>query len=210
VICAGPSASNPCDPYSYAMRAIYDAAGERVYERTETSPGRYVERHYLGPDLSHGFTDRHEFRVDIRAFGEVVAYVVTTQGFVGDGGGWSANRTVRYVLSDRLGSAAAVLDADGTVIHQARYKPFGAFDGAPWNAPTAASDRQRREVFAGHRRDEGTSLFYMNARWLDPETGTFLSVDPVVASRSDPQSHNAYAYARNNPVNLTDPTGRCL
>ena len=209
LICAGPSASNPCDPYSYAMRATYDAAGERVYERTETSPGRYVERHYLGPDLSHGFTDRHEFRVDIRAFGELVAYVVTAQGFVGAGGGWSTSRTVRYVLSDRLGSAAAVVDEDGAVIHQARYKPFGAFDGEPWNAPTAESDRQRREIFAGHRRDEGTHLFYMNARWMDPETGTFLSVDPVVASRSDPQSLNAYAYARNNPVNLTDPTGRC-
>ncbi len=44
---------------------------------------------------------------------------------------------------------------------------------------------------------------------MDPVAGTFLSIDPIVPSNSDPQSLNAYAYGRNNPVNLTDPTGTC-
>jgi hypothetical protein len=47
----------------------------------------------------------------------------------------------------------------------------------------------------------------MNARWLDPQTGQLLSVDPAVASAADPQAYNAYAYARNNPVRHGDPTG---
>ena len=47
------------------------------------------------------------------------------------------------------------------------------------------------------------------ARWMDPTTGTFLSVDPVVPAYDDPQSLNAYAYARNNPITLDDPTGMC-
>ncbi len=38
---------------------------------------------------------------------------------------------------------------------------------------------------------------------------SFLSVDPLVANYADPQSFNAYSYARNNPANLTDPTGMC-
>ncbi len=38
-------------------------------------------------------------------------------------------------------------------------------------------------------------------------TGTFLSVDPLVARADDPQSYNAYAYARNNPIASADPTG---
>ena len=50
----------------------------------------------------------------------------------------------------------------------------------------------------------------MQARWQDPETGMFLSVDPVVADVADPQSTNGYRYARNNPVNATDPTGMFL
>lgn len=44
---------------------------------------------------------------------------------------------------------------------------------------------------------------------MDPTTGTFLSVDPVVPKYDDPQSLNAYAYARNNPTSLIDPTGYC-
>ena len=48
------------------------------------------------------------------------------------------------------------------------------------------------------------------ARWMDPATGTFLSVDPVVSNYADPQTLNAYAYARNNPVTNTDPTGACI
>jgi hypothetical protein len=47
----------------------------------------------------------------------------------------------------------------------------------------------------------------MQARWMDPNAGTFLSIDPVVGDAFDPQSVNAYSYARNNPVSYTDPTG---
>lgn len=36
--------------------------------------------------------------------------------------------------------------------------------------------------------------------------GRFMSVDPVLDLRT-PQSHNAYSYVVNNPVNRTDPTG---
>jgi hypothetical protein len=42
---------------------------------------------------------------------------------------------------------------------------------------------------------------------MDPESGTFVSVDPVVPDAGDPQSYNAYVYARNNPVSRVDPTG---
>src|SRR5262249_2331683 len=37
--------------------------------------------------------------------------------------------------------------------------------------------------------------------------GRFMSVDPVGGNPTDPQSWNGYAYVRNNPINLIDPTG---
>jgi hypothetical protein len=51
-------------------------------------------------------------------------------------------------------------------------------------------------------------MFYMQARWYDPGSGRFLSVDPLVRSAATPQSANPYSYAENNPVNGTDPTGQ--
>ena len=46
----------------------------------------------------------------------------------------------------------------------------------------------------------------------DSAQGRFLSPDPLgnfVATAADPQSWNMYAYARNNPLTLIDPTGLC-
>src|SRR5262245_1556678 len=63
------------------------------------------------------------------------------------------------------------------------------------------------EVFAGHPREPATNLHYMQARWQNPTTGSFLSVDPLVPDEGDPQAFNGYSYARNNPQRYVDPTG---
>lgn len=50
-------------------------------------------------------------------------------------------------------------------------------------------------------------LDYMHARYPSPHLGRFLSPDPVLARPGVPQASNLYAYVRNNPVNLVDPSG---
>ena len=51
-----------------------------------------------------------------------------------------------------------------------------------------------------------TSLVDVGAREYDPVTGRFTSVDPVLAP-DDPQQANGYAYADNNPLTNSDPSG---
>ncbi len=46
------------------------------------------------------------------------------------------------------------------------------------------------------------------ARYYDSSMGRFCSADPVGGQPGDPQSWNRYPYARNDPVNLTDPSGK--
>jgi RHS repeat-associated protein len=133
----------------------------------------------------------------------IAAVAIPSPAFAG-GGGWSGQLSTRWVLSDALGSGLAVLDETGLLLHQTRFEPFGAVDDGEYHA---APDPSLRRYFAGHPEQAETGLHYMNARWLDPQTGVFLGVDPLVASPDDPQSYNAYAYARNNPIALADPTG---
>lgn len=45
-------------------------------------------------------------------------------------------------------------------------------------------------------------LYYLRARYYDPVTAQFLTLDPAVA-----QSWSPYAYVTGNPLNLTDPRG---
>ncbi|HDD24953.1 MAG TPA: RHS repeat-associated core domain-containing protein, partial [Chloroflexi bacterium] len=52
-----------------------------------------------------------------------------------------------------------------------------------------------------------TGLLYLRARYYDPTTGRFLTRDPVPCVATLPQTLNPYAYALNNPVLYTDPSG---
>lgn len=86
-----------------------------------------------------------------------------------------------------------------------RFTPFGAPRGATvgtWEmgrgflgdtSPTAVTDA-------------GSGLVHLGAREYDPVLGRFLSVDPVM-DLSDPTQFNAYGYADNNPVTMSDPAG---
>ena len=57
--------------------------------------------------------------------------------------------------------------------------------------------------YGGQYLDAATGLSDMRARYYDPATGEFMSVDPDVS-----QTDRPYAYAGDDPVNESDPTGR--
>jgi hypothetical protein len=51
-------------------------------------------------------------------------------------------------------------------------------------------------------------LDYALARYYDSRTGTFCSADLLAGDPSDPQSWNRYPYGRNDPIDVTDPSGK--
>ncbi|BCJ37006.1 hypothetical protein Athai_45090 [Actinocatenispora thailandica] len=63
--------------------------------------------------------------------------------------------------------------------------------------------------FVGGITNADTGLTTLGARQYDPDTGRFISADPV-ADPSDPQQLNGYAYANNSPITHADPTGQLL
>lgn len=62
--------------------------------------------------------------------------------------------------------------------------------------------------YTGRVNDPDTALVYMQARYCDPETGRFLSVDPAKVSAGDTFGFNRYAYANNSSLRFVDPNGR--
>ncbi|TYQ14543.1 UNVERIFIED_CONTAM: RHS repeat-associated protein [Acetivibrio alkalicellulosi] len=61
--------------------------------------------------------------------------------------------------------------------------------------------------YAGYFYDGETGLYYLNARFYDPETARFIQEDTYRGSINDPLSLNLYAYGHNNPIKYYDPTG---
>lgn len=54
--------------------------------------------------------------------------------------------------------------------------------------------------------DGATGLTIVGARQYDPDTGRFITLDPLLET-GDPTQLNGYGYAGNNPVTHADPTG---
>lgn len=111
-----------------------------------------------------------------------------------------------YNHTDHLGSINVVTDASGAQVQLLDYFPFGA---QRISSGTQSSQRQ----YIGEYFDVDTDLSYLNARYYDGNRGQFISQDPefwmtLEKWLFDPQNQNAYAYARNNPINLSDPSGK--
>ncbi|WP_304344205.1 RHS repeat domain-containing protein [Chryseobacterium koreense] len=59
--------------------------------------------------------------------------------------------------------------------------------------------------YNGKELDEATELYYYGARYYDPRTSIWLSVDPLAEKFS---GWSPYNYAFQNPVKFVDPDGR--
>ena len=68
---------------------------------------------------------------------------------------------------------------------------------------TSANYLQNPFTFTGREYDAETGCYYYRARYYCPDTGRFLSEDPIGFAGSV----NPYGYAANNPTNNFDPFG---
>ncbi len=87
----------------------------------------------------------------------------------------------------------------------------GQFNGLVRNSTagnaTNAFAGKTKKGFTGHEEEDEFGLINMKGRLFDPKVGRFTTTDPVIANVFDGQSLGAYAYVRNNPLTLIDPSG---
>jgi RHS repeat-associated protein len=118
-----------------------------------------------------------------------------------------------YLTADHLGSTRLVTDGSQKPVHRFDYMPFGQDLSAYGNRNLVASYRALgvpAQEFTGKERDVETGLDYFGARYFSAAQGRFTSPDPIHIMPQkllDPQQWNMFAYVRNNPLRLVDPTG---
>ena len=118
-----------------------------------------------------------------------------------------ASERVEYYHLDVLGLVRAITNDQGEVIARHDFLPFGEEWFAPGGGP--GTNPVDKGLFTGKERDAELDLDYFGARYYRANLGRFTTVDPghVGGATGDPQSWNAYAYARNNPLRFVDPSG---
>lgn len=105
-----------------------------------------------------------------------------------------------YEYQDYLGSTVhSMVDSDQ--VERIVYSPFGVQIHETGALKTGLNG------FTGHQNDS-PEWTYMKARYYSNALARFTSPDPVRdMDTAMPASMNLYQYARNNPVNMIDPTG---
>ena len=102
-------------------------------------------------------------------------------------------------LTDALGSVRAQTDSTGSISASATYGVDGDVRSSSGSVGALG--------YTGALSD-ASGLVYLNARSLDPGTGTFTSRDPETPGGPGVTGFNPYAYAGQNPTTYTDPSGR--
>ena len=156
----------------------YDASGQRLSKTVDSLTTQY---YYDGIDLLYTKEDDQVFEI---------SYHHPTGGVIKSVRGADAY----FYRDDSRGSISNILDDNEDVVESYTYDAYGN---------TAAINNTFKSSFAytGAVIDRETGLYYLNARYYDPETARFISEDPV----RDGQSW--YMYCQGDPVNNVDPTG---
>ncbi|WP_211145527.1 RHS repeat-associated core domain-containing protein, partial [Pseudomonas syringae group genomosp. 3] len=104
--------------------------------------------------------------------------------------------TIYYYHTDQIGTPLEMTDAEGHIVWQAKYAPWGLIKQLVVNKV------EQNLRFQGQYFDVETGLHYNTFRYYDPEIGRFITQDPIGLSGGD----NLYLYAP-NPYGWVDPAG---
>ena len=101
-----------------------------------------------------------------------------------------------WFVHDQVGSTLLLLSGTGSVAGTYAYTPYGQVS----HTGSASTPLQ----FTGQYTDAESGLVYLRARYYDPTTAEFLTVDPMVDQTGTP-----YSYVGGTPLDATDFTGLC-
>jgi len=111
---------------------------------------------------------------------------------------WDADDGERWFLQDHRNSVRGVIRKDGAPVAWADYDAFGRLISGD---PVLLGPVR----FTGRLWSEAAGLYDFRARHYATELGRFLQEDPSLFAAGD---LNMYRYVRNDPWNMTDPTGK--
>jgi RHS repeat-associated protein len=103
---------------------------------------------------------------------------------------------------DKRGSTVALIDETGSTTDEFFYGPYGEILAKSGNTDTPFKFNGSYGVMT-----DDNGLYYMRARYYNPEIKRFVNQDTILGSVNNGQSLNRFAYVNGDPVSLIDPFG---
>jgi RHS repeat-associated protein len=179
----------------------YDGDGNRV-SKTVTTATNTTTTYYVMDELNpSGYAQVLEEHVSLNSQPSTLNAVYTyghtliSQDRL-DGATW---RTSFYGY-DGHNNVRYLTDVSGNVTDTYDYDAFG-------NLTAASGDTVNCYLFTSEQLDVDLGLYYLRARYHNPDTGRFWNMDSYEGDNSDPSSLHKYTYCGNNPANCYDPSG---
>ena len=165
----------------------YDYAGNRTVKKSENDYTYYLN------DVSGSLT---QVLAELDSNGNEKCYYTRGIEIISQ----ERNGAISYYLTDGHGSVRQLADSTGAITDTYIYDAWG-------NLISSTGDTENSYLYCAEQLDSTTGLYYLRARYMNPSTGTFISMDTYQGSIFEPASLHKYLYANANPVMNCDPTG---
>jgi RHS repeat-associated protein len=171
------------------------AGGARVKKITRKSSGDKYVTVYIDGIFEHsyhldGSNDMDEVLNELHVMDDQTRVAMLRTGY-DDGTPFT-----KYILSDHLGSSNVILETSGAVYNREEYYPFGETSFGAFG--------KKRYRYVGKEKDEESGLYYYGARYFQPWSCRFISVDPLAGKYAQLTPYN---YAANDPIGDLDIDG---
>ena len=209
------SVSSGTLPYSVnTYTYVYDAYGRRTQKNQSTVSlsGSTPSNITINTKYDYDSSGRIIRETTVSSY-TVGNFITTEKLYLYDESGvigmiYTANGTSSIYYFDRniRGDVIGIFDSTGTRVVKYSYDSWGNCTISSTTNSTIANANPFR--YRGYYYDAETGLYYLNARYYNPEWRRFISPDDT--SYLDPESVNGlnlYAYCYNDPVNYADPSG---
>jgi RHS repeat-associated protein len=168
---------------------VYDGDGNRVAETVAGKTTQYLvdDRNLTGyaqvvEELSSGAVHR-TYTYGLNRISQGQASGTTFYGY------------------DGHGSTRLLTNNGGTITDRYEYDAFG-------NVIGQSGATSNLYLYSGEQSDPYLHLYYLRARYFEPASGRFTTIDPLIVTSRDPKALHRYAYANADPVNGHDPSGK--
>jgi len=187
----------------------------RAIRLTSYSQGSASARYaYNGDGLRVAKTVNGATTSDVRDLAEGMPLLLqettnsTTTKYVTGDGGLPIEQQVgssppQYYVQDHLGSTRALLNSDGSTAATFTFDPYGKKTGSTGAATTPFG-------FAGQYTDSESGLQYLRARYYDPSTEQFLTIDPLQSVTTLTKWCSSPTVAASDFDGSSNPVGRSL